>query len=618
MPLALFPELTFQLWRTGQKLAPWSRLVGIEQTLLRRVESAYLTAWFGPRVPEKQLNLFIAIRNIAALRDQYQLAKRSRPDPISRISLLGPLSGIAGALVGAAMSPTGLILIATQMKRIVAAVSGSDWWGKQSLFKKILIVIGAIVFMIPGGNTIYMAAALSGGLFAAIGFGIAGDATARSVVTLLGDLGLMIDAMGRFWDQLTGPRDKVKNPLLKRILETLDRFAGLFIQFIGLAGFLFVQLLPLVPGLIAQFRALSALADTVLAALKEVLSGIVDALFAPFDKKPGISDILDSIVDRLLALPDKIIDKVKKALEDAKAEILKVLGDPAKRVSDYFDSVWLRLKDAFSKTTLSALVDRATVLIDLLTAWKKAYAAIPKPTAEAESPLEDKVTGVGPWLGAHALGLGDVRSAAADLLGSVDRLSFPGLPELNTPDLPGRPKFPDLDALDKAHPRPELPDFGAMATDLFGQASEVYAGMKLPPELSARPRSAFTGARQALENSAAMPVLTLDNLALRDAVYLAVGRVLPPALRGYAPQVRSLFDTIDEKLYGAAAKTPEQEAAQAQQLLPVQDLGDTGMLFPKVTKLRFTGTDADTPDLRAFRDIVVATFEKQPYLARAA
>ena len=281
MPLILFPELTSQLWRTGRTLAPWSRLVGIEQTLLRRVESAYLTAWFGPRVPERQLSLHIAIRNIAALRDRYQLANRSRPEPISGISLLGPLAGIAGALVGAAISPTGMILIVTQFTRIGAAIA--PLWN-------IVTVLGAIVIALPSTGLplgVIAGLGLPLGLFAALGYGIAGDAAARSVVTLLGNLGLMIDAMGRFWDQLTGPREAVKNPLLRRILETLDRFAGLFIQMIGMAAFLFDRLLPLVPGLITQFRALSALADTVLAAIKDVLSGIVDALFAPFDQKPG-------------------------------------------------------------------------------------------------------------------------------------------------------------------------------------------------------------------------------------------------------------------------------------------------------------------------------------------
>ncbi|MES2055450.1 MAG: hypothetical protein V4564_05865 [Pseudomonadota bacterium] len=612
MPLVLFPELTFQLWRTGKALAPWSRLVGIEQTLLRRVESAYLTAWFGPNVPEKQLNLHIAIRNIAALRDQYQLAKRSRPDPISGISLLGPLSGIAGALLGAAMSPTGLILIVTELTKVGSSIA--PIWN-------IVTVIGAIILFLPLTGLIagvVVGIGLPFGLFAALGLGIAGDATTRSVITLLGDLGLMIDAMGRFWDQLSGPRDQVKNPLLRHILETLDRFAGLFIQVIGFVAFLFDRLLPLVPGLLAQFRAMSALVDTVMAALTEVLKGVVDTLFAPFDQKPGISDILDGIIDRLLKLPDKIIERVRAAIKEAKAKISPVVGGVSKQVKDYGEGFVTRLKDAFSKTVLSLLIDRIKALVDMLPAWKKAYQEIPKPADDDDGPLRDKATGVGKWLGAKALNLGDVRSAAADLLGSIDRLTFPDLPDLKVPDLPAMPKMPDLDAIEKAHPRPELPDFGALASDLFDQASEVYSGMKLPPEFSARPPSAFAGARKALESSAAMPVLTLDNSTLRDAIYLAVGRVLPPALRGYAPQARALFDTLDEKLYGAGAQTPEQKDALADQLLPVQDLGDTGLLFPKVGKLSFVGTDAETPDLRAFRDIVVAAFEKQPYLARAA
>jgi hypothetical protein len=613
MPLVLFPELIAQLQSTAKALAPWSRLVGIEQTLLRRIESAYLSAWFGPRVPAKGLNLHVAIRNIVALRDQYQLAKRSRPDPVPALSLLGPLSGMAGALVGAAMSPTGLILIVTRFKNLGERLA--PIWG-------IVTIVAALFLFLPLTGILAGVAVgigLPAGLLAALGLGFAGDPTARAVITLLGDLGVMIDAMGRFWDQLSGPRDKVKNPLLKKLLETLDHFADLFIQAIGFVAFLFERVFPLIPGLLAQFRAMSALVDTVLAALGEVLGGVVETLFLPFDQKPGISDILDSIFDQLLKLPDAIMTRVRSALKDAAAKVTPVVGSLRERLTDYGKKFEERRKDAFSKTALSQLLDRLDKFVTvLLPAWKQAYSQIPKPEDKDSGPLRDKATGVLKWAGAKLLGLGGVRSAAADLLGSIDDLKIPDLPDLKIPDLPGKLNMPDLDAIEKAHPRPVLPDFGALASDLFDQAKTVYSGVTLPAEFSARPRSAFAGARKELEASAAMPVLTTDNADLRNAIYLAVGRVLPPALRAEAPRLRSLFDLLDEKLYGAAAQTPEQKAAQAEELLPVQDLGDTGLLFPKVGKLRFVGTDAETPDLRAFRDIVVTALEKQPYSARAA
>ena len=173
MPLLLFPEISFAFWRSGRVLAPWSRLVGIEQTLLRRVESAYLVWWFGRRVPERRLALHIAIRNIAALRERFELAKRSRPDPVSDINLLGPVSGIAGMLVGAAMSPTGLILIVSQFKRFT--LSGS-------LFLKILQVVGLVLLALPvTGLAVGLGVGLGLplGLFAALGLGIAGDTKTR-------------------------------------------------------------------------------------------------------------------------------------------------------------------------------------------------------------------------------------------------------------------------------------------------------------------------------------------------------------------------------------------------------------------------------------------------------
>src|SRR5687768_16292404 len=118
MPIALFPELAAALLRLGRALAPWERLTGIEIQLLRRARSAFLTSWFGPNIPEQRLSLHVTIRNLGALRKRYLLAQRSMAPPVPELSLLGPLSGIAGLLVGMAISPTGLVLVASQIDRI--------------------------------------------------------------------------------------------------------------------------------------------------------------------------------------------------------------------------------------------------------------------------------------------------------------------------------------------------------------------------------------------------------------------------------------------------------------------------------------------------------------------
>ena len=252
MPIALFPELTENLRRTGKVMAPWSRLVDIETQLLRRAQSAFLTHWFGTSVPERRLNLYIAIRNVEALQKRYMLAKRSVEPAPSGLNLLGPLSGIAGLIVGMAMSPTGALLIATQMHHVSDLLAKQPW---ADLITMVYRLVG--VFILPVlGPFLALVVGMPLLLMAGIGFAAGGTPVVRAVVSLLGEVALLIDGLGRFWDQLSGPRANIRNPLLRAILETMDRFAGLFVQILGGVGFLLVRLLPLMENIIGQYRAL--------------------------------------------------------------------------------------------------------------------------------------------------------------------------------------------------------------------------------------------------------------------------------------------------------------------------------------------------------------------------
>ena len=100
---------------------------------------------------------------------------------------------------------------------------------------------------------------------------------------------------------------------------------------------------------------------------------------------------------------------------------------------------------------------------------------------------------------------------------------------------------------------------------------------------------------------------------MRDLIYLVVGRILPPALRVYAPDVRDAFDKLDEKIYGKKA-----QKKPAAERLPLLELEDNGRLRPVVTRLTLRAKDGNEPDLQAFRDMVLEAMKGQAYLAPAA
>jgi len=610
MPIALFPELTAALARTGRKVAPWGQLVTIETQLLRRAESAFLVHWFGPGVPEQRLGLHIAVRNLAALRERYLLARESMPAPIPALSVLGPLSGIAGLVVGMAMSPTGAILLATQMKRIAHALIDKPCLA--DLVTLLYRIFG--VFLLPVlGPFLALTAGAPLMLAAGLGFAAGGNPTVRAVVTLLGEIGLLIDALGRFWDQLSGPRDKIRNPLLKKILETLDRIAGLFVQLLGLVGIVLVRLAPLIPHLLAQFRAMATLIGSVVDVVGEILGGLVDALKAPFTARRGIGAVLTGVLDELLAIPARMMTHIDALIADTAAELALTFAAIAAKIEAFAGGLVERLKAAFEDTPLGRLVARIRTLLDLLPAVVNAFKTAPPPPSKPPGePIEKTLR---TWwiegLTKHEAFEKSVSGRAADVVDAIKALKLPPLPDIVKPVAPAKPAMPDLDALSKQLARPEMPDFGA----LYGDARKAMAGGPVPAEVRRAPASAFAAERRALAAKTPKPLMDLGDLALRDLVYIAVGRVLPPALRVYAPDVRALFDRIDKEVYG---HEPDSAAAEELQRQPMLDLGDSGLLRPVVSMLRFVCPDGEAPDLRAFRDLVLEAMRGETYRAAAA
>ena len=602
MPIALIPELTAALWRTGRVLSPWTHLAEVETQLLRRAESAFVSRWFGPAVPERRLSLYIAIRNIDALREQYLRVKESTPRPPPGLNLLGPFSGIAGLITGLAMSPTGLILIASQMGRILTALSGASWKIYLALFAALVPGLAPAVAVGVG-----LPAALAGALALSAG----GNSGMQTMVALGGEIGVLLDALVRFWDQLSG-KEPIRNPLLRRILETLDRFANLFVQVLGFAGFILVRLAPLVPNLVGQFRVLMELLETAMATLKDILTGFVLAIKEPFTGSPGLMTVLDSVLDILLDLPNRLIEPVRALIADTAAEMALVFTAISAKLSDYATGVQDRFQAAFKLFALGALVERIKALLELMPQVAEAFRNAPEPEKESSDLQETLRSRKLDWATGGIFGPG-ITTRVAEILVDIDKITLPPKPEL--PDLaaPGELKIPGLRDLAKRMGTPKTPDFADLAKQLFADARAAQAKAPVPAELLRTPRSAFVAERLALAAAKKTPpVPDLGDEKLRDLIYVAVGRVLPPALRVYAPDVRDMFDLIDEKIY-RNPPGPDAEAAR----LPMEDLDDDGTLRPVIGTLRFVAPGGEMPDLRAFRNSVVKKVLKQTYRATA-
>ena len=605
-PIALIPELTTTLTKVSKGLAPWDRLVRLEEQLLRRARAAFLVHWFGTSVPVKHLNLFIAIRNIGALRDRFERVRASARTAPTGMSLMGPLTGMAGVVVGYVLSPGGAALVGYWMTELSDVIKDREWTQWIILFFSGIANWVSNLLVLP----VIGAIAIPVGLLWSLGLGIGGDRTTALVVDLMHDLAAMLDAGLTLWDQISGPRDEVNNPLLRSLLDFLDRSAGFFAHLLGFVAILAVRVLPLVPYLMTQFRAFWDLTMTLKDTLSDAVGGIAEALLTPFLAGGGIVGILTHVYDMILTIPDILMDGLKGLMDTITTEMTTLYDSMKSALDDYIDTVKDRIQDAFNASILGQLVTLATDLMALL---PRVISRIqltyntpgPDDTDEGEEDLATTLRGM--WYLGVAF---DTHTEAADLLDEIDALTVPELPDFTLPDMPQVPTLPDGKVIAQRIGRAPEIAWGAHITALFERARAEMPNAHQPARILRRPRSVLDAERRAHEARGA-PSRTDADMRLRAALYLAVGRVLPGDLRVYAPQLRSFFDMIDHQIYAQ----PEAQPLAHPQL----DLPDSGRLQPRVNKLVIRARGAvQAPDMRAFRDSVVSHLQSQSYRVQGA
>lgn len=603
MPIALYPELTTSLSKVGGALSSWNRLTLIEEQILRRARSAFLTKWFGPGVPERRLSLYMHIANIEEFRTRYALVKRSMPGPLPEMNLLRPIAGMAGFATGLFFSPAGVVLFAPHIKSMFDMLTDS-WWGDPAS----LIYSVVINWLMP-----ILAPLLAGGLVApaliifAIAAALSGDRRSRAIHRLLGDSAMLIDAFLTFWEQITGPTDDIKNPVVKGIMKVLNRFSALFAQVLGFVAILITRFMPLIPNLIAQYRAALSLGLAVVDAIKDIISGFMQTLLAPFTGPNGILGILTSILDAFMSLPAVLIQHVRELISGTFIELRAAFDTLNQLLGSYIKGLGDRIISAFKQTPVGQMVDRIEELLSLVPQLTGAFRNIE--TAESEEEEDEDPTDLrGWWINAGAGGVfgPGLVEQVADIIDAVGQISLPDAPSLEIPEVPSVPTVPNSAALRTEIGLPGPIDFTEEANQMLARARQQQAGAVLSDALLERPNSAFAAERRRLRELG--PTLDDVGLQLRDAIFLAVGRVLPPALRIYAPRVRALFQQLDERLYGVDSENTGPE-------MPQQELTDSGQLRPIVGMLTIRSAGGFAPDLRAFRDNVVQAMQRQTYLA---
>ena len=103
-----------------------------------------------------------------------------------------------------------------------------------------------------------------------------------------------------FWLTISGPRDRVKNPIPREVLLLTDRLATLFPFLMSTVAIFFTYIGPLLDPLYRQHQLLKALAEAVGGLVRLLLESTVAALQGWFD--PNVATSLPARLSSVMEL----------------------------------------------------------------------------------------------------------------------------------------------------------------------------------------------------------------------------------------------------------------------------------------------------------------------------
>jgi hypothetical protein len=574
------------------RFTPFGQLAIIDEKLVERARSAFLVNWFGSGLPYVHLGLVMHIDNIDALRQRYQaVAAQVRKDEAGP-NFTEPLAGVAGAAAGTLVSPAGMLsLLIVQFRRtstILAILIGMLWGPVIGLLAFWMSFLGAAV------GTIAFPAAFAGAIYAG------------QVYDLLGALAVFSGPLVELIKQLTGPRDKVKNPLLRHILEVADRLAAVFALAIGFIAVVVVRIAPALAPLATQIGPLVAMAGQVRDTTLLIFDDVVSQLTALFIAEKSPFQSMIRVFEHLGTLASKPIHRLR-ALFSAIGDVFTKLKTELAAGFSSWKTAWkVDLKAMFKAHPLIRLFDAIKMIASIK--WpdpRPAAARPPQPGpgffGKLWQGIKDSLTQ--PFRDAWNLTVGATLSDWAKRIPKSPGFKVPDVDDVTRraggePVFPlWEPKsweklFPDYPTLAPGKKRP-VAEWATKAVDLASQPPNLFA----PPPLD-------------------LGALAETDHKLRVHFVSVIERVLPPLLRKHLPSMLDVFKLLDDELYASdeeRTRRAKHPPKQAKPEFPTLDLDDTKVLFPVVRKLRVVVRGGYEPEVRSFRDKLDAALHGRTY-----
>jgi hypothetical protein len=595
LPIALLlTALSTSLADVAGAFGRWNSVLQLETVVIDRARGAFLVNWFGTRLPRSDGRLRIVIDNIEALGERYREARSRSMGGQTGPNLLEPLAGMAGMAAGMFISPSGALMY----------LYGAVRWSSGPILATILTITHSLPMteLFTGLGTavavvLFPLAFIGGIILAAVSAG------ANNSLTLafeaLGDATRMVQALTRLINLFTGPREAIRNPLLRSILELFDRIAALFAQLIGAAAWMITRVGRLILPLAIQFRAMQQLGEFTIDLAQTLLRGTFDVLARLWLSEEGQRASPWAIV---LAMFDHAMAMARRMVEGAGAALTELSRQITERFAQIADNATAHIRLAG---------DTAKTLIDSIPLIRTFRAAAAMATA-VHSIVGSSGSGARRASPPPSSTPSPITTALAPAALVTSMLTTPPPPSLAS----ARAMVGSARSSGRPVTNPWGPDFTSAMAAPFELSADAQA---LARRLIAPPASVFTDERRAISEELggrtpeeALEALRTHELRYRDLLYTIVGRVLPPQARAYIPELLDAFNAIDRYIYDRS-DTPE-----APSEFPVLDLPDNGRLRPVVRRLvvRSAGS-GDEVSLRNISADLTRLLREQTYLAPA-
>jgi hypothetical protein len=553
VPLALLlsEQLGILVKGVDEKLRHWDEAMDRFSLVAERLRSAYLVHWFGTALPSIGLALRVGLANMDELRSRWLAVggpQAGATQPAGP-SLLEPLLGAGGVLAGIFASPLNGILLGLTIGSLV-----DTWWARTL----------AVVNWLTAG--LLMAAALSvGGLGFPVGliaYAISGQA--QGLLDFLGAAEELAGPLQRFWAQVTGPREAVRNPLLRELLLLGDRATALVASLLGTFAVLVTRVGPFLGalrlGLVAVVGLVLDLWPAIVLAFTQVVDVVTGLVAGPASAPALLRRLVAVLSASLLRIGARLAATFAELREDF--SWLSALGG-------WRLDVWWQ---AAEPTIRALTVDHPTVRYlrsfageaAVFSAWNARDPGTPQPPP-ASSPSFIKLTDV----------------LDVDLL----RIGMPAA----TPKLPSVPKLPPLLPLGAIGARVDVTQLLRSLGFDVGPANPLEPGTEARQvlERAARPSSVFGAEWRGLEAEARRPEPLARTLEV--ATYLSLARrVVGPAA---AAGVRGLEDVLSRI---------DSVVRNERKRLPVKDVPEPTRLSPVIERLRVTSRGRNAEALQGW------------------